>query len=298
MLNDLIIRYAQNNNKENLTYYTCMKKQILTLIALALSTVCFGQTDTIYSFNDRFSCVVKEITPDVVKYTFQGEELINSIYKNSVQKIVFKSGRVQNFSELISFKKIMGVDDFEKVVVTQFENEIKGLHKIGDLNAYIEGATIFSTHKKIKERAMQSLKMQGAMQGANAIYLTNVQTLNTGNGFNYNQGVFKETHLAAVGFSSQLPNIEEFNNIINEKKSFTAVQEAKMWSDADKIVKTDIQRNFLINTITNEDGLIVINGDFKFEPKCKTFRVVSFDKDYFFVYYTYKNTAYNIKIKI
>ncbi|MBP6386707.1 MAG: hypothetical protein KA313_10165 [Pseudarcicella sp.] len=275
-----------------------MKKHILTLIAITLSTVCFGQTDTIYSNNETFSCVVKEITPDVVKYTFQGEELINSIYKNTVQKIVFKSGRVQTFAETKIYKKIMGVDDFENVIVTQFESEVKGLHKIGDLYSNKSGATIFSSQGKIKERAMQSLKMQGAMQGANAIYLTNIQMTGNSNGFNYYYGMSKETHLTAVGFSSQMPNIDEFKKVINDKKSFTAVLEAKMWSDSDKIVKTDIQRNFLINNISLDNGMIIVDGEFKFEPKCKSFRVVSFDKDCFFVYYKYKNTAYNIKIKI
>jgi hypothetical protein len=42
----------------------------------------------------------------------------------------------------------------------------------------------------------------------------------------------------------------------------------------------------------------MINGELQGESKYKTFRVVSFDSDYFNVFCEDKSTAYNIKIKI
>lgn len=275
-----------------------MKRQILTTIAVALTTLCFGQTDTIFSNNEKIPCSVKEITPDAVKYAFPGEELVNSIYKNSVQKIVFKSGRVQTFAEATSFKKISGVDDFENVTITQVESEIKGLFKIGDVSSKAKGTTTLSNQERVKERAYRKLKIQAAMQGANIIYLTNMRTEGNKAGGYYQSGSSAETNLTGVAYTNQLPSIDEFKKIINEKKNFTAVQEAEMWSSSSDMTKTDIQSNFLINSITNENGIIIINGELQGESKYKTFRVVSFDTDYFNVYYEDKSTVYNIKIKI
>lgn len=275
-----------------------MKRQILTSIAVALTTLCFGQTDTIYSNNEKISCSVKEITPDAVKYTFQGEELVNSIYKNSVQKIIFKSGRVQTFAEATSFKIISGVDDFENVTITQVESEVKGLFKIGDVSSKAKGTTTLSNQERVKERAYRKMKIVAAMMGANIIYLTNQRTEGNKMGGYYQSGSTAETNLTGVAYTNQLPSLDEFKKIINEKKNFTAVQEAKMWSSASDMTKTDIQSNFVIVSITNENGIIMISGELQGESKYKTFRVVSFDKDYFNVYYEDKSTSYNIKIKI
>lgn len=136
------------------------------------------------------------------------------------------------------------------------------------------------------------------MQGANIIYLTNMRTEGNKAGGYYQSGSSAETNLTGVAYTNQLPSIDEFKKIINEKKNFTAVQEAKMWSSASDMTKTDIRSNFVINSITNENGLIIINGELQGESKYKTFRVVSFDTDYFNVYYEDKSTVYNIKIKI
>lgn len=275
-----------------------MKRQILTTIAVALTTLCFGQTDTIFSNNEKIPCSVKEITPDAVKYTYQGEELVNSIYKNAVQKIVFKSGRVQTFAETTSFKTVSSVDDFENVTITQVESEIKGLFKIGDVSSKAKGTTTLSNQERVKERAYRKLKIQAAMQGANIIYLTNMRTEGNKAGGYYQSGSSAETNLTGVAYTNQLPSIDEFNKIINEKKNFNTVQKAKMWSSASDMTKTDIQSSFVINSVTNENGIIIINGELQGESKYKTFRVVSFDKDYFNVYYEDKSTAYNIRIKV
>jgi len=59
------------------------------------------------------ACTVKEITPDAVKFSYPNEDLINSVYKNTIQKIVFKSGRVQVFAESTYFKTVNNIDDYD-----------------------------------------------------------------------------------------------------------------------------------------------------------------------------------------
>lgn len=275
-----------------------MKTQILTLITLAITNLGYGQTDTIFSNNEKIPCSVKEITPDAVKYAFPGEDLTNSIYKNSVQKIVFKSGRVQTFAEATSFKKINGVDDFENVTITQVESEVRGLFKVGDVSSKAKGTTTLSNQERVKERAYRKMKIVAAMMGANIIYLTNQRTEGNKMGGYYQSGSTAETNLTGISYTNQLPNLEEFQKVINEKKSFTAIQEAKLWSSASDMTKTDFFNNFVISSITNENGLIIINGSLEGVLNYKLFRVVSFDNDYFNIYYEDKSTSYNIKIKI
>jgi hypothetical protein len=275
-----------------------MKNQIITFLAIALSTTCFGQTDTIFSNSEKIVCSVKEITSDAVKYSFPDEDLINSIYKNVIQKIVFKNGRVQTFAEATSFKKINGVDDFENVTITQVESEIKGLFKIGDVSSKAKGTTTLSNQERVKERAYRKLKIVAAMMGANIIYLTNQRTEGNKMGGYYQSGSSAETNLSGVAYTNQLPNFNDFKLLIGEKRNFSTTEQAKMWSSASEMTKTVFQKSFIINSITNENGIIMINGDLQEESRYKNFRVVSFDKESFSVYYEDKSTSYNVKIKM
>lgn len=275
-----------------------MKKQLLTSIAITLTTICLGQTDTIFTNNEKIACSVKEITPEAVKYSFPGEDLINSIYKNSIQKIVFKSGRTQIFAEATSYKKINGVDDYENVTITQVENEVKGLFKIGDVSSKAKGTTTLSNQERVKERAYRKLKIVAAMMGANIIYLTNQRSEGNKAGGYYQSGSSAETSLSGVAYTSQLPDFAGLKTIIGKKRNFSTTEQAKMWSSASDMTKTNIQKSFIINNMTNENGIIMIDGDLDGESKFKKFRVVSYDKEYFNIYYEDKSTSYNIKIKI
>lgn len=84
-----------------------MKKILLIIVISLVSNKVFNQVDTIFSNNQKIPCNVKEITPDAVKFSYLGEDLINTIYKNSIQKIAFKSGRIQEFTEASSLKKVV-----------------------------------------------------------------------------------------------------------------------------------------------------------------------------------------------
>lgn len=275
-----------------------MKRMLLTLTAICISTLSFGQIDTIITNNDKIPCNVREITPDAVKYSYEGEELINSIYKNSVQKIIFKSGRVQTFAEATSFKVINNVEDFDNVTITQVESEIKGLYKIGDVSSKAKGTTNLSNQERVKERAYRKLKIGAAMMGANIIYLTNQRTEGNKYGGYYQSGSSAETNLTGIAYTNLLPNFEEFNKLIGVKKEFLAITHAKLWSSASDMSISSIERNFTIDNIQNVNGLIIISGELQGETDFFKFRVVSFDKESFNIYYEDKSTVYNIKIKI
>jgi|ERR1017187_2336954 hypothetical protein len=266
-----------------------MKRHFLTSIAVALTIICFGQTDTIFTNNEKIPCSVKEITPDGVKYTFPGEDLTTTIYKNAVQKIIFKSGRVQTFAESTSFKKITSVNDYENVTISQVESEVKGLFKVGDVSSKARGATIFSNQETVKERAYYKLKIQAAMQGANIIYLTNQSTQG------HNSG---ETNLTGIAYTNQLPNYDDFKKIISGKTIFTAIQESTLKSNSMDMSQSNINNQFKIEKITNSNGLIMLEGQLEGISTYSKFRVVSFSKNSFTIFYEDKTAVYNYKIKL
>jgi hypothetical protein len=275
-----------------------MKRQILTSIFIAFATFCSGQTDTIFSNNEKIPCSVIEITQEAVKFTYPEEELVNSVYKNSVQKIIFKNGRVQTFVEATSFKIVRGVDDFENVTITQVESEVKGLFKLGEVSSKAKGASTLSNQERVKERAYRKLKIGAALMGANIIFLTDQRTEGNKIGGYYQSGSTAETNLTGVVYSNQLPNYDEFKKMIDEENNFIATQESKLWSNASDMETKVIQKSFVISGIENENGIIILNGELQDETKIKTFRVVSFDNEFFNIYFEDKSTAYNVKVKI
>jgi hypothetical protein len=179
----------------------------------------FAQTqyDTIYSNNEAMACTVKEITPDAVKFSYPNEDLINSVYKNTIQKIVFKSGRVQVFAESTYFKTVNNIDDYDNVSLSHVSSEVQGLYKIGEVGSKARGSTALSNMEKVKERAERKVKIQAAMMGANIIYLTQFGTSEGRVGNQYTPGVTTATNISGVAYCNKLPSYDGFVDLINSK---------------------------------------------------------------------------------
>src|SRR5690606_16903493 len=226
-----------------------MKRTILLANLFFVTTFTFAQNDTIFLNNEKILCSVKEITEDAVKFSYPEEELVNSIYKNSVQKIVFKNGRIQTFSESTSFKSIKNVDDYENVSITQVESEIRGLFKIGEVSSKAKGTTTLSNQERVKERAYRKLKIEAAMMGANIVYLTNQRTEGNKMGGYFQSGSSAETNLSGVAYSNVLPNHEDFKKLIQGTTLFTSTARYKLWSSDSDVSKEDYEKQFSITNI-------------------------------------------------
>jgi len=274
-----------------------MKNLFLTIIALKISTLCIGQVDTIFSNNEKIPCNIKEITGEEVRYSYEGEDLINTLYKNAVQKIVMKSGRVQTFSETILYKKIETPDDFEKVTVTQIESDIKGLFRIGDVSSKAKGTTTLSNQERVKERAYRKIKMQASLMGANVIYLTNQRTEGNKYGGYFQSGSTAETNLTGISYNNILPSYDEFKKNIKEKSNFIAVYKTSLWSGSDDLGNLKVNIPFVISNISNENGIITIEGKLG-TLKPSKYRLVSFNENSFNIFYEDKSTMYNYKINL
>jgi hypothetical protein len=273
-----------------------MKRQIISFFISSLTTICYGQSDTIFSNNGTILCSVKEITPELVKYAYQGEDMTNSIYKNSVKKIAFKNGRTQTFPESTLFKPVSSLYDFDNVTICRVESEVHGLAKIGEVDSRARGATNFSREEKIKNKAYKRIKINAAMQGANVVLITD-QHVEAARYSRYHSSS-AHTDLTGIGYATQLPDPEKFRKAVADKTDFTAIQETRLFSNADDYAEIPIRKSFKINKITNENGLIMLDGVLEGVAKLFAFRVVSQSESRFNIFYEDRGTSYNIMISL
>lgn len=268
-------------------------------LAVAFSVIAiasYAQTDTVFVNNQKIACSVKEITPDAVKYTFPGEDVVNTVFKNTVQKIVFKSGRVQTFAEATSYKTIAGVMDFDKVTITSVESEVKGLFKLSDVSSKAKGTTVYSSQERVKDRAYRKIKIQAAMFGANIIYLSNQRT--EGNKYGYFSSSSAETNLTGIAYSNILPDYTGFKQLLGDKKDFVATQKFELGASDSDVSMDNINKPFQLFSITNENGIVLIQGNLQGENDTHDFQLVNFTGNSFSIAYKHKGTAYNIVVNI
>jgi hypothetical protein len=269
----------------------------------------FGQFDTIYSSSGKIAASIKEIGESSIKYTYPNEDMLNNMNKNVIRKIVFKSGRVQTFSNITSYRTLKSGKDYENVTITQVSDEVKGLYKIGEASSKAKGTTALASIEKVKERAVRKLKIQAAMEGANIVYATQFQT--TDNIPGESGAVNKEpqptmTTISGVAYSSEIPNYDEFKQVLGVRRLFTAIEFLDFKTsfnlldpfggNTDIDFKT-INRTVEISSIEEESGLIMVQAKIDKESNQK-FRVIYFNKEEFTLAFKTDKGINNYRIKI
>ena len=272
-----------------------MKLTALTLLIISINAfTALAQIDTVYTNTEKIACTVKEITPDAIRFIYPGEDVLNSIYKNMVQKVVFKNGRIQTFAEATSFKTINNVMDYNKVTITSIADELKGLYKLGEVSSKAIGTTVFSSQENVKERAYRKLKIQAAMLGANTVLITFQRT--EGNKYNEDNSQTAETNLTGIAYSNNLPNLEKFKKLLANRTDFLVVNEFKLWASDGDVSQNDEPRAFKINNIINENGIIFIDGNLAGEKRITKFQLANFNNDNFSVQYKKGESDHNLVI--
>ncbi len=273
-----------------------MKQLLVSLLLLFVAQYGFAQTDTLFTNTGKIPCLVKEVNPETVRYSYEGEELINTIYRNAVQKIVFQNGRVQVFEEATALKKVNTRRDFDNVTVTQLEGDVKGLFKIGEISTAAQGATLFSDMGAVKDRAFRKIRIVAAMMGGNIVYLTQQQTVANSFNMQHNYSTATGTFLAGVVYTNQLPSPEEFKSRAAGKTEFNVIEKASFKSSASDMTVYPSKWKFKLREVKNENGLIILDGDLQGASRFNKFRVASFDENFFYIYYQEKGVSYNVKL--
>lgn len=268
------------------------------MMLLFVATLSFAQTDTLFTNTGKIPCTIREITPETVRYSYVGEELINTVYRNTVQKIVFQNGRVQLFEESAAFKKVKTRNDFDNVTVTQLEGDVKGLFKVGEISSVAQGATLFSDMGAVKDRAFRKIRIIAAMMGANIVYLTQHQTVTNSFNLQHSHSTATGTFLSGVVYTTQLPNIEEFKNRTAGKTEFNVIEKASFKSSSNDMTVYPSKWKFRLREVKSENGLIILDGDLQGASKFNKFRIASFDENFFYIFYEEKGVAYNVKLAI
>ena len=278
-----------------------MKKLLITLILAISANTIYAQIatqDSIFTSEGLILANVKKIAPDVVEYSFPNEEVVTSIYKNTVRKIRFKSGRVQMITEAIALNNVESAYDYEKVNLTRSEGETKGLIKIDEVFAKAVGTTVLSNITTVKERAFRKLKIQAAMLGGNLLYMLDQSTVGNQIGGRYQSGKATETILSGLVYTNNLPKFEDFKKIIGEKILFEPYSSLYIGRNS-----TDIEANssfpiqVVFESIYEENRFIYVKIKKVREIDEDVFRVVSFDEYKIIVTWKDKDRIYNLILK-
>ncbi|MDT8402731.1 MAG: hypothetical protein RQ743_13650, partial [Bacteroidales bacterium] len=210
---------------------------------------------------------------DAVKYSYPNEDFLNTILKNNIQKIVFKSGRTQIFNEATSFKKVSNVSNWDNVSVTTLEGEVKGLYKIGDLTIKSKGSGLGSA-SKVKDRAYRKLKIEAALLGANVILITDETSVGNQLGNKYSAGQVAETQMSGIAYSNALPDFEILQQLLGGKQPVLVRIESLGNNSSDykseEIPATQIE----LSNVRKEGQLIYVTASIQ-GAKGKDFRVVN-----------------------
>ena len=179
-----LFKVKTKSENEYESQYSNLKSSILSQTTLDFDNIIMHNGTVIKG-------TVTEITEGYVKFKYSNEELINSISKNIISEIIFKSRRTQKITEMILVKSIA---DWEKVQITNLESDIKGLKKYGELIAKSTGAAV-TNQGKTEAKAIVKLKKEAASKGCHIILLLNT----TGRQGTYGVNATKSS-VAGVGY--------------------------------------------------------------------------------------------------
>ncbi len=230
--------------------------------------------DTIYSNKGNLAVQVKEVMPEYVKFVYPNEDILISIYKNTIFKIKYRSGRVEVFSEATALQTVTSADDWEKVTIAKVEAEVLGLFKMGEVTTKAKGVTVFSNMDKVKDKAYKKMKIEAAMLGANTIFLVNEQVKGNQYGTEYEAGNTTETSLTGIAYSNTLPNFQDFKAMYDPKKIWRFFGNFYIGRNSTEI-EIDRRRmvpSLQLSDVRQENGFIYVSTSMKETPGMSDFR--------------------------
>lgn len=144
-----------------------MKKLLLSTLGCLLTVYSYSQ-DKLYTHKgDTLRVYIKEVNENSIKFTYPNEQSVNTLSKNTTEKIEYESGRI----ELLSTKIVINnKQDWQKVKITNLESEVQGLTRGSELKAKAKGSTMTS-QGKVEARAFDKLKKEAAENGYHTLLI-------------------------------------------------------------------------------------------------------------------------------
>ncbi|MDI9320187.1 MAG: hypothetical protein QM530_06875 [Phycisphaerales bacterium] len=215
-------------------------KKIIALLACIFLFEAYAQAqETIYLNNQKepIECQVVEINSTEVKYKpADAEQLVVGVNKSEVHKIVFKSGRVQYFTDPLK--------DF-----SYYKEQKKWIAKVGILSP-VSGFTDFYLEKSLKPG--KSLEFQVNITGLGK----NVPILGSGiqNG-NSNEDIFYDQKGFSAGLGLKVLRMPDFE--LANRKIMHILQGSYIKPN---VILGYYQRNMLYNDPTNNIDKTKVKG--------------------------------------
>ncbi|MGC4058407.1 MAG: hypothetical protein QM743_09880 [Chitinophagaceae bacterium] len=136
-----------------------MKKQLFSFLVMLLPFCVSAQSDVIKKHNgETVNGKVISVDEYTITFVYDGEEARNTLSKYAIEKITYKSGRVEEVSEKIN---VRGEDDWEKVVILEDKSYIAGLKKAEEVRGKT-GLINYHTGNTADKKAEKKLKMAAA----------------------------------------------------------------------------------------------------------------------------------------
>jgi hypothetical protein len=267
---------------------------VLLIISFKLTAQC----DTIFTNNETIACTVKEIAPEEVKYTLLGKELVNSIYKNTVLKIIFKNGRIQNFATKSILPTIEGLNDYKNIKLCFIPSEIIGFEKIDNIFSKSSGATMYSDSKTIRDRAINKLKIKATLLGGKVIYITNQKSEGGASGFFLSNTTNAQTNIDGLVYTDRIVTKPNLDKILTAQNSFGCNSFSKFaYADNDVTTKS-IDKKFTIDSSFTDDKNIMVSGHFDKKTENKDYKVIYLENNFIGILHKDEEFYYYYKLNI
>ncbi|WP_297337764.1 hypothetical protein [Algoriphagus sp.] len=256
---------------------------IFSVFLIGFQSLAQSNHDILYLPEGPKEVKVKEIGQSNIKYTYPDEEVVYSINKFLVSKVEFKSGRVENFKSPL--KPVYNLADAKDVYLTFNPDEVTGLYNLGNLFSKATGVTTLSSINNVNNRALEKLKYEAAMMGANAVYIGNQYQRGNQYGNEYTPGNSTQTSYSGMAFSNKKLNLDGIEELLKTQQ-LTSFQKVVLkrngWSPKtfDKPSFTDSGESIALNIekITrSEDAIFVTIPSLR--AKSNQLKVISYKED-------------------
>jgi hypothetical protein len=146
-------------------------KKILLFALLFISMTARSQDYIITRDGDTLRIQIVKNAEDAVEFLYPNESAINEIGKKSIAKIIFNSGREEVCNTNFEIPTIEGEKDWEKVVITYLESDVKGLKRVQELKATSGWGGSLASGLGYK-KAIKALKKKAAKLKAPVVLIT------------------------------------------------------------------------------------------------------------------------------
>jgi hypothetical protein len=175
--------------------------------------------------------------------------------------------------------------DAQDVYITFNPDEMLGLMNMGSLFSKATGVTTLSSINNVNNRALEKLKYEAAMMGANAVFIGNQYQRGNQYGNEYTPGNSTQTSYSGMAFSNEKLDLDEVEKLLKSHQ-FVPYQRITLkrngWSPNIIGIPTmdvDGNANFISidEIIRNEDGVAIKTKSIR--SKSGVLKVIKFTSD-------------------